>query len=186
MKQVVIIYKEETFIWNPNSTPIVLANESVLSEKIFNAIKDKISDEYNVVPVTNYQEELQKFQYKGMDDIDAVMIDLRFGYSGTGNELSEGRGWSCCVGYSSSDYSHLLAKCMYKEAAKTKLPIDGDAQIQKEDYSTLRNILIPAVVVKNLYRDNVEDIRLLKSDTTIDTLAEICVRAIDKFFSIIE
>ena len=105
-------------------------------------------------------------------------------HSNAANSLARGFSIFTSRGNTQSDK---LASLIYNEWANSfsNLPIradnsDGDSDYEA-DFFVLQKTIMPAVLIENLFFDNVEDATILDDTTYLSRYAETIVRAINKF-----
>ena len=105
---------------------------------------------------------------------DTLLLSIHVNAAGNGNQWMTARGWSAYTfpGHSESDE---IADCLYL-AAEKHLPgqkirtdySDGDPDLESSFY-VLKHTLCPAVLTENLFMDNYQKRRIIKSNPIISS-----------------
>lgn len=117
-----------------------------------------------------------------------ILISLHNNAAGKGDKWTTARGWSAWTtrGQNNSDK---LAECLYEAADKILPPLgqkvrkdksDGDADWESNFY-IIKGANCPAVLIEQMFQDNVEDVEWLLTDEGKQTLVEIVKEGVKSF-----
>ncbi len=112
-----------------------------------------------------------------------ILISIHCNAAGHGDRWLSARGW-CAYTTRGATPADALATALY-DAAKAHLPgmrlrtdyTDGDPD-QEKDFYLLRHTLAPAVLVENLFMDNLDDAAFLLSPEGQQTLIDLHIDGI--------
>lgn len=119
-----------------------------------------------------------------------ILISVHANAAGSGREWMNARGW-CAYTTKGQNNSDKLADCIY-DAAEAVLPLDDikiryDKTDGDKDYESNFTIIygsnMPAVLVENLFYDNVDDCEFLNSDYGKDILSTVMAQGIFDFIT---
>lgn len=117
-----------------------------------------------------------------------LLISLHNNAAGKGDKWTTARGWSAWTtrGQNNSDK---LADCLYEAADKILPPLgqkvrkdksDGDADYEA-DFYILKGANCPAVLIEQMFQDNIEDVKWLLTDEGREALVEIVKDGVKSF-----
>lgn len=117
----------------------------------------------------------------------SIFISIHVNAAGNEGKWMSARGWSVFVSPTCSGNSKRLASLLATEAGLEHIKVrkpDPEHSYWVANFTVLTKTSMPAVLVENLFQDNLEDVKYLLSDQGKDTLSEIIIKGICDYFGI--
>lgn len=114
-----------------------------------------------------------------------ILISMHNNAAGDGSDWTAASGFSAFVAPNSSSASKRLAGLLIDEAAQVGLKGNRSIPVQKYwtgNFGILTKTKCPAVLTENLFMDNKDDVKYLKSDKGLNELVKVHIRAIERYF----
>lgn len=116
-----------------------------------------------------------------------IFISFHLNSAGDNGKWLNSRGWSVWVNKNASSNSRRLASYLKTHAdlhnLKVKTPLPGQPYWEA-GFPILRGTSMPAVLIKNAYLDNKEDVAFLKTKEGKETFKNIIIGGIKDYFGV--
>lgn len=119
-------------------------------------------------------------------DKHVILVSVHINAAGADGKWHSATGWSGWVANTASNNSKRLAKLLYEEAEAAGLQGNRSVPPTKfwsANFYILRKTLCPAVLTENLFQDNEEEVRYLKSQKGREAIRDLHVNAIIKYIN---
>lgn len=110
-----------------------------------------------------------------------ILVSIHCNASGNDGKWHDPNGWSVFVGLNASDRSKKLASLVASKAIASGIHVrrpDQSHLYWKQNLAICRDTSMPAILIENMFQDNLEDVEYLLSEEGKEILADIIVNGI--------